>query len=47
MEEAGLLIESWRQGYNEERPHSSLGYQTPWEYEATWQRTETSEATNY
>ena len=47
MEEAGLLIESWRQGYNEERPHSSLGYQTPWEYEATWQRTEASEATNY
>ena len=28
-------------------PDSALGYQTPWEYEATWQRTEASEATNY
>jgi transposase InsO family protein len=27
--EARRLIEDWRQHYNERRPHSSLGYQTP------------------
>ena len=27
--EARILIESWRRHYNEVRPHSSLGYQTP------------------
>lgn len=27
--EARWLIERWRRAYNEERPHSSLGYQTP------------------
>ncbi len=26
---AKALIEDWRQEYNEERPHSSLGYRTP------------------
>ena len=30
-----VLIEQWRQHYNAVRPHSSLGYQTPLEYEAT------------
>jgi len=29
LEEARQLIEAWRQHYNCERPHSSLGYQTP------------------
>ena len=30
--EAKVVIETWRQDYNRERPHSSLGYLTPWEY---------------
>jgi putative transposase len=27
--EARVVIEGWRRHYNEERPHSSLNYQTP------------------
>lgn len=27
--EARGKVETWRQEYNQERPHSSLGYQTP------------------
>lgn len=27
-------IEAWRCHYNEKRPHSSLGYQAPVEYQA-------------
>lgn len=33
--EARWLIEQWRRAYNEERPHSSLGYQTPASFAAT------------
>lgn len=33
--EAMVLIEQWRQHYNAVRPHSSLGYRTPFEYKAT------------
>lgn len=29
---ARAVIESWRQHYNQEQPHSSLGYLTPDEY---------------
>ncbi len=29
MADARQKIEAWRQDYNEERPHSSLGYRTP------------------
>ena len=32
--EAQLVVESWRKEYNEFRPHSSLGYQTPKEFAA-------------
>jgi len=32
--EAKVVIESWRQHYNEVRPHSSLGYMTPAEFVA-------------
>jgi transposase InsO family protein len=32
--EARVVIEQWRLYYNAERPHSSLGYQTPAEYAA-------------
>ena len=29
LAEARVIIEDWRQDYNENRPHSSLGYETP------------------
>lgn len=29
LAEAKVIIENWRQDYNEKRPHSSLGYETP------------------
>ena len=32
LQEARVILESWRVEYNERRPHSSLGYQTPSEY---------------
>lgn len=32
LAEARVILESWRMEYNEQRPHSSLGYQTPSEY---------------
>ena len=33
--EATVLIETWRQHFNEVRPHSSLGYMTPTEFVAS------------
>ena len=30
--EAKVLVEAWRRQYNEQRPHSALGYQTPKAY---------------
>ena len=33
-EEAVVLIETWRKHYNSVRPHSSLGYLTPYEFKA-------------
>ena len=35
--EAKVLVEAWRIEYNQKRPHSSLGYQTPEEFAACWQ----------
>lgn len=32
LAEARVILESWRVEYNEHRPHSSLGYQTPAEF---------------
>lgn len=32
LAEARVVLESWRLEYNERRPHSSLGYQTPREF---------------
>ncbi len=32
LAQARLLINQWRLDYNEQRPHSSLGYQTPLEF---------------
>jgi len=36
LAEAQTIIESWRHGYNHERPLSRLGYRTPAEFAATW-----------
>ena len=35
--EAKVLVEAWRIEYNQKRPHSSIGYQTPEEFAACWQ----------
>ena len=32
LREAQVILDQWRMEYNEARPHSSLGYQTPAEY---------------
>lgn len=32
LEEARVIVESWREEYNQERPHSALGYLSPNEY---------------
>ena len=34
--EARIQIERFRRSYNEERPHSRLGYRTPAEFKADW-----------
>lgn len=34
--EARVRLESFRQHYNDERPHSRLGYQTPSEFKRAW-----------
>lgn len=39
-EEARVVIETWRQHYNEDRPHSSLGHLTPAAYAARLARGE-------
>ena len=36
LEDAKNQLESWRQEYNAERPHSSLDNRMPLEYKAAW-----------
>lgn len=36
--EAAVIAEQWRKFYNAERPHSSLGYQTPNEFRRDWEK---------
>lgn len=36
--EAEVVAEKWGKFYNSERPHSSLGYQTPDEFKQDWER---------
>lgn len=38
LQEAQEQLESWRQEYNEQRPHSSLNNLTPSEFEAFWRQ---------
>ena len=37
VQEAQIVVEGWRRHYNQERPHSSLGYKTPIEFRAEWE----------
>lgn len=39
VQEAQQVLEFWRKHYNQERPHSSLGYQTPTEVNQAWEKT--------
>ena len=34
--EAKIMAEDYRQDYNQNRPHSSLGYMTPHEFKKNW-----------
>ena len=38
LDDARRIIEAWRIEYNEERPHSALGYQTPQAFRLAWER---------
>jgi len=38
VREARVVVEAWRVYYNEQRPHSSLGYLTPREFHGLWQQ---------
>jgi putative transposase len=40
VKEAQVVIEKWRKFYNEERPHSSLGYLTPSEFKSKMENNE-------
>ena len=47
LADARETIENWRQDYNEYRPHSSLGQQTPSEFVADWQQTRTDQKAEF
>ena len=36
LADARRILQEWREDYNEHRPHSALGYQTPKEFAAAW-----------
>ena len=41
LEDAKIKIEAWRKDYNEHRPDTSLGNQTPVQFETEWQLSRT------
>ena len=43
LQEARVLIERWREEYNQIRPHSSLGYRPPAPKTGEWPRAATRE----
>lgn len=43
IEDARIKIEAWRKDYNEQRPHSALGQETPRAFAAEWQLSRTAE----
>ena len=45
LNEAQVIIESWRHYYNEERPHSSLQYKTPTEFRREYERAQAQTST--
>jgi len=45
LAEAKVVVERWRRHYNEERPHSSLEYQTPVEFRLAYRQGSPSLAT--
>lgn len=45
LEDARQIIEAWRVDYNEVRPHTALGNQTPAAYKAAWLRNQAIEET--
>ena len=42
--DAKQKIAAWRDEYNSERPHSSLGYRTPLEFKQAWIEDQTKRA---
>jgi putative transposase len=42
LREAAVIVETWRRHYNQERPHSSLGYRTPGEFYAVYKQRATA-----
>jgi putative transposase len=40
--EARVRLEAFRQHYNQERPHSSLGYRSPVEFKRDWVQAQAS-----
>lgn len=44
LRHARKVIEEWRQEYNDERPHSSIGYQTPKQFAARFLTADSSSA---
>lgn len=43
LSEARVMLETHRRWYNEERPHSSLGYLSPLAFRQAWERQRESE----
>ena len=44
---ARALIAAWRRDYNEQRPHSALGYRTPSEFAALHRHQRTTQPTTH